>query len=64
MSDPFAHFNRAFRKMDEVFAEFDEGFAAVPSAPLPAGWACPKCGSVWAPTTPGCFTCNGKEPTP
>ena len=24
----------------------------------PQGWPCPKCGSVWSPTTPGCFTCN------
>jgi len=29
-----------------------------PIIPAPQGWTCPKCGSVWAPTTPGCFTCN------
>lgn len=22
------------------------------------GWICPKCGSVWGPTIPGCFKCN------
>lgn len=22
------------------------------------GWVCPRCGSVWAPRTPSCFTCN------
>lgn len=23
------------------------------------GWMCPRCGSVWAPHTPECLTCNG-----
>lgn len=23
-----------------------------------SGWTCPKCGSVWAPATPGCSKCN------
>jgi uncharacterized OB-fold protein len=24
------------------------------------GWTCPKCGSVWSPTSPGCFKCNAQ----
>lgn len=35
------------------------------------GWACPKCGKVWAPLIPVCLDCNGGglegalvEPTP
>ena len=32
-------------------------------APRPQqGWACPKCGSVWAPFMPGCTTCNNSTP--
>lgn len=27
------------------------------------GWKCPECGSVWSPTTPGCFTCNKPKST-
>lgn len=64
MGDPFRYFDRAFAKMDEAFAEMNKGFASVPKAPRAQGWQCPKCGSVWAPATPGCFTCNRKEPHP
>ena len=26
---------------------------------LPYGWVCPKCGRVYAPSIPMCFTCGG-----
>lgn len=35
----------------------------IPRTPAEQGWSCPKCGSVWAPTTPGCFTCNKADYT-
>jgi uncharacterized OB-fold protein len=25
------------------------------------GWECPKCGSVWSPTTVGCTKCNSSS---
>lgn len=27
------------------------------------GWVCPKCGGVFAPTTPGCFNCVPNKDT-
>lgn len=34
-------------------------------SPMPAfgnvGWICPKCGRVYAPTTPSCFVCGGED---
>ena len=26
---------------------------------IPKGWECPKCGRVYSPSTPMCFTCVG-----
>lgn len=31
-----------------------------PSSDARQPWTCPKCGRVWAPYVPGCFSCNGK----
>ena len=34
-------------------------------APMPTfgnvGWICPKCGRVYAPTTPSCFVCGSED---
>ena len=29
--------------------------------PTPTGWVCPKCGNVYAPTTPMCFKCSNSS---
>ena len=45
----------------------DDGSVTTNAAPVASqintgwgshGWTCPRCGSIWAPTTPGCFKCN------
>ncbi len=41
--------------------ECEAGRASDANPTIPQGWACPKCGKIYAPDVPVCMDCNSER---